>query len=337
MTVFKSYFKVAKSFLPIIIIYTVIFIGISTIATSNNQDLLFSAVKPNVVIIDNDNSILSKTFEEYVKTNSIIVEIEKTEEKLRDAIFMREIDCILTIPKNFSSDMLDGKNPKIETVKVPDSFSSRHAEMLYDRFFGYVSVYAAVGMSEEEIADIILIDLEEQSTVTMIESNQSELDITRFFYNFANYALIAICVYVVGMIINIFNETKIKRRNISSPISYKKFDRQIFLANSCIVFLIWILYVIVSFILYNDAMRTSNGVWFIINSFIFCITTLGLAFLVGNSVKNKEAQNVTFYTRRIRFLCSRNEYQHWELTFNILNYMHCIIRLMFAHVNVFLI
>lgn len=291
MIVFKSYFKIAKTFLPIIFIYSGIFVGISIIATSNNQDLMFSAAKPNVVIIDNDNSVLSKTFEEYIKENSNIVEMENSEEKLRDAIFMREIDCVLTIPENFGDEILNGKNPKIETLKVPDSFSSRYAEMLYNRFWNVARVYSVAGINEEKIANYILEDLKEQVEITMIESNQSQLDMTRYYYNFANYALIGICVYVVGIIIIIFTNSNIKKRNISSPVSYKSINRQIFLANACIVFAIWFAYVVVSFIMYNEAMLSKNGILFIINSFVFSIVALSMAFLIGNLVKNKEAQN----------------------------------------------
>lgn len=291
MTVFKNYFKIAKTFLPMILMYTGIFIGISIVATSSNQDLMFSASKPNVVIINNCTSVLARTFEEYVKSNSEIVDVEKTEEKLRDALFIREIDCVLTIPQNIGQDIIEGKSPKIEILKVPDSFSSEYAEMLYNRFWNIASVYAETGMDQEQIAEHILEDLKEQSNVTMIESNQSELDMARYFYNFANYALIGICVYVVGMIIIIFTDSNIKKRNVSSPVSHKKFNRQIFLANACIIFLIWIVYVAVSFIMYNKAMCSNNGILFIINSFSFSIVALSIAFLVGNLVKNKEAQN----------------------------------------------
>lgn len=291
MIVFKNYFKIAKTFLPMIMIFTGIFLGITISGTSSNGELTFANEKPKVVIINNCNSVLAKTFEEYIKTNSEIVEIEKTEEKLRDALFIRKIDLVLTIPANFGDDIVNDSNPKIEILKVPNSFTGEYAEMLYNRFWNVVSVYSKIGMTEDEIAENVLEDLKEQAEISMIESNQSELDKARFYYNFSNYTLIAICVMVVGMIINMFNDSNVKKRNTISPISYKKFNRQLFLANGCVVLLIWLFYVIISFVLYKEVMFSNSGILFILNSFVFAIVALSMAFLIGNLVKNKEAQN----------------------------------------------
>lgn len=84
---------------------------------------------------------------------------------------------------------------------------------------------------------------------------------------------------------------EIKRRNIISKTSYKKINSQLLLGNAFLVFFIWFIYVTISIILYSNVMLTTNGLWFIINSFIFCITALTIGSFVGNLVKSKDAIN----------------------------------------------
>ena len=62
---------------------------------------------------------------------------------------------------------------------------------------------------------------------------QNEVDFTMpaTYYNFSNYMLITITMVIVTMIMVSFNEEKIKRRNLVSPVSYKSMNRQIMLGN----------------------------------------------------------------------------------------------------------
>ena len=51
----------------------------------------------------------------------------------------------------------------------------------------------------------------------------------------------------------------------------------------------WVLYIILSFILFKDLMISLNGLAYIINSFIFAICSLTVGFLIGNITQNKNA------------------------------------------------
>ena len=292
MTVFKSYFKIVKKFLPVIMMYTVIFTFFAIIASGNTTMSDFTESLPKIAIINNDEEgVLTKVFVEYVNEKSEIVEVEPESEKIRDALFYREIDYIIIIPKGYSKDFLEGNAPQIETMKVPDSYSSTYSEMLFNRFWNVAKVYLEVGMSELEISEIILDDLREEGSVSMLDTNQSELEQMKYFYNFTNYTILAICIFVIGMILTIFNNTNIKKRNTSSPLSYKKLNMQLFLGNACVTFLIWLLYTMIGIIMYGKAMFSINGLLMMLNTFVFCIVALSIGFLIGNLVKNKEAQN----------------------------------------------
>ena len=74
-------------------------------------------------------------------------------------------------------------------------------------------------------------------------------------------------------------------------MNYKKHNRQLLLSNSILAIILWIFYVILSFILIGNVMFTQQGLILIINLFIFSICALCIAFLVANIISNKNAIN----------------------------------------------
>lgn len=293
MIVFRNYFKLVKSYLPFIILYTVIFVFFAVFTTVNDSSSAdFTAAKPRISFINNDtNTLLLQSFKEYLSENSTLVEIENKEEKLKDALFSRNVYYIVIIPENFTEDYLAGKNPKINTMSTPDGNSS-YIEMLMNRYFTLADMYRLSGMVEEDIVKNISIDIKQEANVIVESSvDSSKISKVKFFFNFANYTFLAICIMIVGMILGSFNQKIIKRRNIISSKKYSNINLQLFLGNCIIMIFIWLFYVILSFIIYGEIMATLNGLLFIINSFIFGILALSIGFLIGNTIVNKEVSS----------------------------------------------
>lgn len=296
MTVFKNYLKISKKYIPMIIMYTVIFTFFAVAATSANSSgsgASFAITKPNVAIINKDkDTVLINSFTKYIKGNADIVKIDDNEQALKDALFFREADYILIVPKNFTSDFMAGLKPKIETMKIPDSSSATYLSMLLNRYLNIANIYVKSGMNEKQISTAIAVDLNKTTKVDLLgKESTSKLESASYFFNFANYTLLAVCVSVVAMIMNAFNKSTIKRRNIVSGVPYAKVGRQLFLGNLVIMTLIWLAYVVISLMLYGSAMLEPAGLLMILNSFVFSITVLAIGFLVGMLVKSKEAIN----------------------------------------------
>lgn len=293
MIVFKNYFKIVKSFIPTMILYTVIFtfFAVMSSTSSANPEGDFAATKPKVSIINNDeNTALIETFTDYIKENAQIVDINNNDNDIENALFFREVDFVLIIPKDFTEQFMAGLKPEIETMKVPDSYRATYLSMLLNRFLNVASIYVSSGMDEDLLATNVKADLNVSAKVTMLEANKiSKIDSARYYYNFSNYTLLAVCVYIIGMIMRSFRERNIKRRNLISSTSYNRINRSLFLSNLCIMILVWLVYVIMSFFLFGTDMFSQAGLLIILNSFIFSITILSIGFLIGNLVKSREA------------------------------------------------
>lgn len=286
MTVFKNYFKIVKKYIPLILVYTVVFSALAiAFTTTINSEGTFTAVKPKLVIIDHDNTIITKTFKKYIKDYSKVTDMDK--EEIKDSLFYREIDAVIEIPKGFSKDL----NTKLKLEKLPDSANAVILEQYVNQFFQTVSVYRKSDISDTEISENIIKDLKSNTEVTLINKKANEFSKVTYFYNFLNYIFLAISISIIGIIMSSYLDKNIKKRNLISSYSYKKFNFELLLANSVFTISLWLLFVLISIGLFGSIMFTKAGLLLILNFFIFGIACLALGFLIGSLVKNKEAQN----------------------------------------------
>ena len=284
MTVYKTFFKVVNKYKFLIIIYTamlILFAGFNMQTSQNSTN--FVAEKPDVLIINNDKEQkLSKNLVEYIEKNSNIVDIENDEEARNDALFYRDVSYIIYIPENYSKDFLNGLNPEINIKSAGDAGSS-YAEMMLTRYIKVANIYQKELQNEDELIKTINETLEKEAE-TEITSKLDTDNLTRaaFYYNFMNYSILAGCVYVICIIISSFREEKIRKRTVISSMDYKKFNRQLLVSSGMLAFILWLLYVVLSFILIGDIMFTTHGLILIANSFVFSICSLTIAFLIAN-------------------------------------------------------
>lgn len=307
MTVFKTFLKVLKACKTPIIMYTVflIFFGGFNMQTSENSTN-FEATKPDILIINNDvDKGITKNLIEYIKNNSNLVDIENNDNAINDALFYRDVNYIIYIPNNFREDFLNNKNPEIE-IKSTGDYQSAFAEMMLERYIIIANVYNVSLDNEEEIINKINDTLTKKTEVEITSKlDTNNLAKASFYYNFANYSILAGCVYVICLILSSFKEENIRKRTIISSMNYKEYNRKLLLSNSLFAITLWILYVLLSFVLLGNIMFSMHGLIYIINSFVFTLCALTIAFLIGNLVSNKDAINgiVNIVAIGSSFLC----------------------------------
>lgn len=292
MTVFKTFLKILNKNKYIVIMYTailLIFGGFNF--QSNEQSMSFVATKPKVMIIDKDDSNFTKNFVKYISKNSKIVKIENDKEKINDALFYREISYVLYIPDNYGEDFLNGKDITLN-VKKTGNYESSLAEMLISRYLKVAKTYRNSISDEELLIDKINETLSLKTNIEITSKlDTSALSRVAFYYNFASYSFLACLIYVICLILSIFNGEKVRKRTLISSTSYKKTNQILLLSNCLYASVVWLLYVIVSFILMGDIMLTTNGIIYMINSFIFVLCATTLAFFLGSIFNKKEAIN----------------------------------------------
>ena len=290
MTVFKTILKILNKLKGMLILYTAILVAITAINQSaGNNTTNFEESKPDVLIVNNDNNIVTKGFTDYVSKHCKIKDIDiNDKEKVDDALFYRDVNLVIYVPKNFGEDLLKGKNPEIQYKTTGDEYAS-YSEMLVEKYIKTVLVYKDY-YSGSELVNKVNSAVENQAKVTVKSSlDTSKLSSMTGYFNFLNYALLAGCVYCISMILAGIKEENVRKRTIISSFSYKKYNRIVLFSNAIVILAMWILYMILSMILFKNLMFTSNGLAYVINSFVFAICSLTIGFLIGNITQNKNA------------------------------------------------
>lgn len=339
MIVFKTFLKVLNQCKIPVIMYTVILVAFGAFnMQTGDSNGGFTASRPDILIINRDkNTAITKGLTEYMESNCNIMDIEDNEEAVSDALFYRDVNYIIYIPEHFSENFMEGLEPELE-VRSTGDYQASYAQMLLSRYLKVAKTYASYVEEEQELTDKISETLSRQTEVEVA----SELDTTglskaAFYFNFASYSILAGCVYVICLILSSFKAENIRKRTVVSSMNNRKFNRQLLLSNGLFAVVMWLFYVILSFIMVGKDMFSAHGMLFIANSFVFTVCALTIAFLIGNIVKNKNAVNgiVNVVALGSSFLCGAFVPIEW-LPDSVLTVAHILPSYWYIQTNEFL-
>lgn len=315
MTVFNTVLKIVNKYKFTIILYTVmlIFFGGMNFKTNNNS-VNYVATKPDIFIINHDEEVgITKDLIAYLGKNTNIKDLDNNDESINDALFYRDISYVIYIPENFRSDFLNGKNPRIN-VKTTKEYNSILAENLLDNYIKTAIVYRSNTISEEELIQKVNQAINVSTPVEVTSKlDTNTLSQVTLYFNFLNYCILAGCVYVICLLLSSFRENNIHKRVVISSTNYKKLNRKLLISMGVISFILWISYIALAFILLGSVVISKHGIIYIINSLIFMICALTLAFLIGNIVNNKTAINgiINVVALGSSFLCGAFVPMEW--------------------------
>ena len=307
MIVFNTFWKVINKYKGTIILFTVMLVafgGINT--TSNNSTVDFTNSKPDIAIVNKDeNKGLTKNLISYLKKNTNVKDIKNEEEALDDALFYREVNYIIYIPKDYHNDVLSGKTPEID-IKTVGDYTSSLAEMLLTRYLKIQSIYSKNISNEQELIKAINQNLTKTAEITITSKiDTSKTSKVSRYFNFASYSIMFIIIFVICMVSASFNEKTIKKRTIISSMNYKTHNKYILRASFIYSSLVWLLYMILGVVLFSSTMLSIRGLIYSLNAFIFTFSSLTLALLLSTLINDKNAVNgiVNVIALGSAFLC----------------------------------
>ncbi len=291
MIVFKTILKILNKLKGLIILYTVMLISVTLVnQTSDNVDS-FEEVKPSVIIVNNDKSKNGVTnhFIKYLENHMEVKDIDTgNEEKIDDALFYRDVSLVVYIPDGFGDDLLDSKDVSVE-YKISGDKGSSYGKMLVQNYFDSFNIYNNYYDGDElfdRLDNALNLDVNVEVKSKLDTNSLSRM--ARFF-NFLNYAILAGCVYSISMILASLKSENVRKRTIVSSYDYKKYNRIVLEACSIVIIGMWLLYMILALIIFKDLFISMNGLWYVINSFVFSLCSLCIGFLIGNITQNKGA------------------------------------------------
>jgi len=299
MQVFKVYFKIIKANMKQISIYLAVFLVVAfaySMSIKPKGEENFSQTKTNIAFINlGENTALTQGFKEYLSKYVNFIEIENKQDKLQDALFFRDVEYILTLPKDFTKDFLQGKPVEVEKTIVPNSTTRMYVDMAVNKYLNLARVYVnnLPGITEENLVKAVAkgVTSEAQVQLKTFGAKKQNNAFAVSYFNYLAYSLYAILILGVSSTLMVFNDKNINRRNLCSPMKNRTFNLQMIMANLIFALVSYVALVSLGFIINRENMMSFNGLLLCINALVFTIAALSISYLVGLLIKGRSAQS----------------------------------------------
>lgn len=298
MIVFKVYFKILKKQLASILIYGLVFLALTAMLTWNKgaSNDSFSTRKVKIMVLNEDGSNeLLDSFLNYLEQYAVFAEPNEDEEERQNALFFRKVEYILTIPAGFTKDFFGLGSMTLIKDTVPDSADSVSIDNAINNYLNIARNYIKriPDISQAQLTTLIEASLGSQ-TVVRIDSGISDAvsnsnNFNNMFFNYLGYIMIACFINGVSTVMFSFTSLDIRRRFVASPLPGRKINLQLILANMLYLFGYLAAFIIAGFVLNRNRMLNANTCLTWLNAAVFAFTCLSFSYLVGITVKSKNA------------------------------------------------
>ena len=297
MQVYKAYFKIIKSNITQLLIYVFIFLAFAIIlgrVSTSPSDVNFETTKVDIAFINNDkDSKIVSNLKDYLSKNTNIEDIGTTKQDKQNALYFREVEYIVTIPKGFTDKILSGdKDVDIEKTQIPNSTSQVFVDNLINRYLNTVSRYTSTidNISEKDLISNVNKDLSKTTKVEVetYKNDSIKNNNCNRYYNFLSYSILAVLIFGIGDVMMTFNKKDLKRRNLASAMSFSKMNFQMVLGNISFDIGSWVVMILASFIMYKTYMFTINGMLLLLNSLVFTFASLSVSLLISNFITSRD-------------------------------------------------
>lgn len=308
MTIFKGYMKITKQNAAIIILYLVVFFGITLMIQSSVKSTMndsYTAHSVKLAFVDEDGGEMAKGLMQYLEKYHQVTLTENNKEELQENMFYSNIEYIVKIPAGFEEKCLDS-DEKLSVTKIPGSYTSFYVDQQINSFLNNMKTYNAAGYTVGEAVKAV--NEAKEPSVTMLASNGNagEAPVYSYYFQYIPYLLLSILCYVLGNILSAFHKPDIQKRMQASAVSARRQNMEALLAASVFGLVLWGISMAGNLILYGkEFLQSKNVPYYIINSLIMLVVALSLAYMVGMITNNTNALNgiVNILSLGMGFLC----------------------------------
>lgn len=297
MQVFKAFFKVLNKNKSTLIIYVVIYLGMTIIISNSLQETGekdFSKVSLNIGIENQDQGEMGAALMDYLERHNSLKEVPDEKEALQDAMYYQEVQYVLVIPQDFSEKFAAGEREGLlEGTVVPGSSSAYLIENEIEYFLKTISMYLEAGYEKEQALALAAEDLELEPEVNFLEeSNKKQLPGGFYFFQYIPYVFLIMMILGLGGVMKTFKNKDLAARNKCSAMSFLKQNVQMILGCMVYTIAVYLIFMVMACIYTDDYMFTLQGALSALNAFVFSICALSVAYFSIQFVRNVAELNI---------------------------------------------
>lgn len=286
MSVFKTFFKITRSNIKVLLIYFAVSITMSILLSrfGTTEVAIFTQEKINVAVIDNDDSEVSRALAKYVELSQNLVEVDRDIDSLQNALYFNTVDYLIVVPEGFGESTVGDGNVKLQVTTAPNSFKGIYEDMQIEQFVTNYKCYMLLGLDADETFEKTIDNLSiDTKTDTLIDDNTADERPAYYsFFLYMAYGFIAVILHAIGSIMVAFNKEEIEKRMNCSSLPLAKKNLFMILGNLIVTLIVWGIYNVICLAFNRDALL-ADGMYpyYLLNSFVFALVCLALGYLVG--------------------------------------------------------
>ena len=308
MTVYNAYMKIIRRNGWLILLYLVIFFGVTMlyqVMAAGEKYTNYQAESVRLAVIDEDGGELSEAFQSYLDQFHEITIMENDVSLLQEKLFYRDIEYIVRIPADFFRICAaDGETVKV--TKVPGSYTAFYVDQQINSFLNNARTYCAAGFSEQEAAEAL--SGMHTAEVKMLDrsENAGKTPDFAFYFRYMPYLFLSVLCYVMGNVLSAFREGDLPKRMCASAVPVVRQNLEGLLAALTVGAGLWGFAILAAVIVYGNRFTGSGGfVYYLFNSVMMLLVSLALSYLVGIFTKDSNTLNgiVNVISLGMCFLC----------------------------------
>lgn len=288
MHVLKLYFKIIKDMKGTILMFTCIFLGVFAVVSSANAESstpdIYKGMKVNIAYIDEDQSVLSKNMKSFVEENAKIISIGTSEEEQKDALYYKQVNAIVVIPKGFTASFEKGTPMELQIQQRPDDAVAGVVIQKMNSYLNTMRSYKKIYPQDslEKLHTMVSETLGKKADVQIRSEHEQTSSVFRngAYFNYLSYVIITIVIMVEGMTMLCIFKSEVMKRNMVSPMKSSSMNLQLIAGNLIFGIALWSAYMIMIAILNPSGFFTLEGVMMAGNAFLLTMMCVSLAFLL---------------------------------------------------------
>lgn len=297
MTVFKSYIKVMKKNFTGILLYMVIFIGISvmiTLSLSNSEPGNYVETNKTIAVINESQSSEAKNLENYLRKSFDVTEIKTDEKSIKENIFTQYVAYVLKINKDDSMEYYVNKDEGVSFIvngKIEEYLNTNDILKKYKI------------KDADEITDKIL----DKNVKISYSKDESSLKAESLYYYYNSQSFVVMSILMIGVFLGYskYKQANVKARMAVSATPDRTIERKIVMCSMAFIGFVWSVFLITAVILFDkDVLFGPVGVKYIISSLVYLLPVYGLSYFVATLSKdsNTNMAMVNFIVLPLSFI-----------------------------------
>lgn len=254
----------------------------------------YEPVRASVAVVDEDGSDLSRAFASWAGGRFDLVETDGTQE-VQDALARSLVDCALVLPQGFGQELLDAARAGDDLPNVQATYGTdvQTGVLAAQEASQWASLAGSAAALEPDAGASAVGGLATQAmgqradvaTLTSADAGDARTAAgATTYFNFSAYPIMSSVVVTVGLVLSVFSESEVRRRQGCAPVSPARLDAS--LLGGCLVLALgaWAWTSVLGLAVFADELSdvpAANLALLLVAQLAISLTPLSLAFALS--------------------------------------------------------